>query len=106
MAENIGRKDDGFGTTNCKLRYDLLPSLSTQAIVEVLTFGANKYGAENWRLVDNHKNRYYAAAMRHIEAWRQGEQKDKESGLHHLAHALCCLTFLITPELEGVKNDM
>ena len=78
-----------------KLRYDLMPTNSLRQIVEVLTHGAEKYGDENWRKVKNMDARYYAALMRHVEAWRSGEVVDKESGKHHLAHAACCLIFLL-----------
>jgi hypothetical protein len=36
-----------------------------------------------------------AALLRHINAWRRGEKCDDESGLHHLAHALCNVAFLL-----------
>ena len=32
--------------------------------------------------------------QRHIDAWWGGEQKDPETGEHHLAHAICCGMFL------------
>ena len=32
--------------------------------------------------------------MRHIVAWRSGENKDKESGLDHIDHAICNLYFM------------
>lgn len=85
-----GRKDD-FD----KLRYDLLPDGPIQEIVEVLTFGAKKYAPDNWRKVEDGHSRYYAALQRHLAAWRMGERNDPESGLTHLAHAACCLLFLI-----------
>jgi hypothetical protein len=78
-----------------KPRYDLIPCLAEKQVAEVLTFGAKKYGAENWRNVDNHESRYIAAAMRHIAAYRSGETIDSESGLNHLAHAVCSLMFII-----------
>ncbi len=53
------------------------------------------FGAENWRKVDQLERRYMGAAMRHLNAFRQGETHDAESGLHHLAHAMCCLAFNI-----------
>ena len=87
-----------------KPRYDLFPAISEQEIVKVLTFGAKKYDDDNWRKVDNQQKRYYAAARRHMNAWRMGDVYDKESGLHHLAHAICCLIFLMTPELEDAKT--
>lgn len=78
-----------------KRRYDLMPEGAFRKIVDVLTYGAAKYGEENWREVEDAKRRYYAAAMRHMEAWRAGCVTDEESGYEHLAHAVCSLLFLI-----------
>lgn len=81
-----------------KARWDLLPMGATAAVVDVLTFGATKYGPHSWRGIDDARARYYAAAMRHLVAWWRGETVDPESGLPHLAHAACCLLFLIEKE--------
>tara|TARA_R110000850_G_scaffold11976_4_gene40740 strand:+ start:20250 stop:20531 length:282 start_codon:yes stop_codon:yes gene_type:complete len=83
-----------------KPRYNLIPVFSNQELAKVLTFGAEKYGAENWRKVDNAEDRYLSAAMRHIEAYRMGEITDQESGLHHLAHANACLSFITEVDLN------
>ena len=83
-----------------KLRWDLLPVEPIEQVVGVLSYGAKKYDDENWRKVDNQRRRYYAAALRHIVAWWKGEKLDPESGYHHLAHAICCLVFL----MEGAKE--
>ena len=79
-----------------KARWDLLDIDFVEGIVKVLTYGAKKYEDNNWRgLVDkNGSDRYYAALMRHIAAWRQGEKTDPESTLPHLYHAACGLYFL------------
>lgn len=63
-------------------------------IAEVLTYGASKYKEESWKTVKNGKNRYYAAAMRHLLAYKKGELVDKETGLSHLHHAAANLMFL------------
>ena len=78
-----------------KLRYELLPVAPLQEIVAVLTDGARKYSDNNWQYVEPFEDRYYAAALRHITEWRKGEAMDSESGRHHLAHAACCLIFLM-----------
>jgi len=67
-------------------------------------FGAEKYSANNWRQVPDLQQRYIAAAKRHINALQQGQTKDEETGLHHAAHAVCCLMFLGEVELEGGAN--
>ena len=75
--------------------WSLLPLDATEKVVEVLTHGAEKYSRDNWKEVPNAENRYYSAMMRHVVSFRRGEYLDPESGLPHLAHAICCLLFLL-----------
>ena len=72
----------------------LLPFEAIELIVQVLTDGATTYGDDNWKRVPNAKNRYFAAMMRHIVAYKKGERFD-ESGRRHLAHAASNLMFLM-----------
>jgi hypothetical protein len=83
-----------------KRRFSLFPTKALYAVVDVLEYGARKYAEGNWRDVENARERYYNASMRHINDWWMGETHDPESGHHHLAHAMCCLVFLLTVELE------
>ena len=85
-----GRKFDSD-----KLRYDLIPPVIDEELAKILTYGAKKYGENNWQSLENFNNRYYAALRRHIEAWRNGEDIDEESGEHHLSHALTNIAFLV-----------
>lgn len=94
-----GRKDD-----HGKPRMDLLPPELLDAVANVLTFGATKYGDRNWE-AGMDWGRCYAALMRHMNAWWSGEETDPETGMSHLWHAACCLTFLIAYESRGVGND-
>lgn len=84
-----------------KPRWDLLPTTPLAEVVGVLTFGALKYSADGWHHVPEPRARYYAAALRHIVAYQRGETVDPESGHHHLAHAVCCLLFLMW--FDGLK---
>lgn len=77
-----------------KLRYDLVPPSATEALARVLTFGARKYKPNNWRNVPE-PDRYIAAMKRHIALYRSGEKFDEDSGLHHLAHAMTNMAFLL-----------
>lgn len=77
-----------------KPRLDLLPVRAVEAMGRVLTFGARKYSDDNWRAVESPR-RYVAAGLRHVFAYMRGEQCDKETGEHHLAHALCCFAFVL-----------
>ena len=78
-----------------KPRWDLLPFGPVSEVVDVLTFGAAKYAPDNWQKVPDARARYFAAALRHLTAWWNGERADPETGLSHLAHASCCLLFLL-----------
>jgi hypothetical protein len=50
-------------------------------------------------------HRPFSAAMRHLWAWWKGEQADPETGLPHLAHAACCLMFLMAYEKRRIGED-
>lgn len=80
---------------NGKSRWDLVPWDELCATVNVLTDGAKVYGDGNWQQVDNAKNRYFAAMLRHISAWRRGQRTDPKSGHHHMAHVACNAFFLM-----------
>lgn len=97
-------KEKGIKLDNGKLRWDLLPINEVEEIVKVLTFGAKKYGENNWHKVENANNRYYAAALRHIIEYRKGNLLDDETKLSHLSHAICCLLFLSWFQKENINE--
>lgn len=100
MAEmSEGRKDD-----TGKLPYHLLPSDAVEEILKVLAFGATKYAPRNWEK-GMAWSRPFSALMRHMWAWWRGERCDPETGLSHLAHAGCCILFLLSYEVRGGGND-
>ena len=82
----------------------LLPPKAINEVAKVLTFGAQKYDEENWRKLDNLQSRYSSGALRHIFAHIDSETLDTESGLSHLAHAICWLLFKLEIELEDAKS--
>jgi len=87
-----------------KPRWSLIPEGAVQDVVEVLEFGAKKYGDDNWKKVPKAYSRYYDASMRHIDAWWNGEQKDLETMKPHLAHAICCLMFLMWMDAQLAED--
>lgn len=108
MGEQVRElKDMKIVQASGKLRWDLLPLSEIEDVVKILTFGANKYSDNNWKnaIYDtDHKNRYFAALMRHLVAWRNGEVIDPESKLPHLAHAMCNVLFLMWFDKNGDKK--
>lgn len=111
MSNDIGRivespgaaKPTGVKHDQEKPDMSLLSSIAMVKVAEVMTFGKKKYSANNWRggFV---WTRPAAAALRHIFSWLGGEDKDPETGLSHLAHACCCLMFLL--EFETTKPEL
>ena len=87
-----------------KPRLELVPWTAVSEIAQVLSFGANKYEANNW-CRGARWGRYFAALCRHIFAWWSGEDKDPETGYSHLAHAGCCLLFLMEYQRNNWGSD-
>lgn len=94
--------DDG------KVRLDLLSPWFLDEVGKVLTSGAKKYEAHNWAKGIK-TSRLIGAALRHVFAYVRGERNDPEWGYHHLAHATCCLMFIVHQDLTewyASFNDM
>lgn len=87
--------EQGIKNDQGKVRLDLYPPEALIGTSEVLTFGALKYAANNFRLGILY-SRVFAALLRHLLAWWMGEELDPESGKPHLDHAGCCIAFLQT----------
>lgn len=98
MSEASGTKYD-----DNKVDMSLLSSIAITKIAQVMTFGKKKYDAHNWRK-GFVWSRVLAALLRHIFAYLSGEDKDPESGLSHLAHAGCCIQFLL--EFEETHKEL
>lgn len=87
-----------------KPRMDLLVPEADELTAQVLAFGAGKYGQYNW-MEGIAYSRLHAALRRHLGSWSKGEDRDPESGLPHLAHARCCLDFLIWMSIHRKDLD-
>ena len=84
-----------------KPRMALVPASLGTSCARALTYGAKKYKPNNWRLIDN-VEQYISALTRHLDAWKEGEENDPESGLCHLDHVAANLSFLI--ELKSLPK--
>lgn len=80
-----------------KLELSLVNPELVKAVAEVRMYGTEKYGdSENWRKVE--PKRYVDALYRHLLAYIEGNEVDEESGLSHLAHMACNISFLLDEE--------
>lgn len=107
-----------------KPKWALVDFKSLEPMVEVLEYGATKYGEFNWA-----KGLPYTeiveSLLRHVFSFLEGQDMDEESKLHHIGHILCNAMFLshmclyrkdmddristkvmdfIVDELEGKRN--
>lgn len=89
IVNGTGKKHD-----EGKYRYELVPARALESVARVLTLGAIKYGVNDWRNGIEY-GRLFGAAMRHMWSWWSGEDNDTETSLHHLAHAITSLMFII-----------
>lgn len=94
----------GVKFDNDKLPWHLLPGDALDEIARVLKHGALKYGERNWEQ-GMAWHRPFSAAMRHLWAYWRGEDYDQETGCLHLAHAACCVLFMLGYQLRGIGVD-
>ncbi len=87
-----------------KLLMSLVPPSFGRYCAAGLTYGAVKYAPHNWRKGFDW-SQVLDSLQRHIDAFREGENLDEESGLPHLALAACNLAFLIEFFDKGKGND-
>lgn len=104
MGQNTQIEGGGLKYDGGKLQYSLIPPVALRALAEVLTFGAIKYAPNSWQEVQEGERRYTDALMRHLEAYRDGETLDPESGLAHLKHLICNAAFLLHFEEQRLKT--
>lgn len=95
ITEKMSDLKEGTKFDGDKLRYDLLHPAAQKGIVEVLTFGAQKYADRNWEK-GMKWSRVIGALKRHLAAIESGEDFDPESGFLHIDHVQCCAHFLST----------
>ena len=73
-------------------------------LYKVYEFGTNKYGRENWKQVENGKDRFSNALIRHFLK----DGVDDETGINHQTHtaynALMRLYFILQEE-NGNENQ-
>lgn len=80
---------DALGASKPDL--SLVPPASIIHEALAMENGAKKYGSYNWRSKKVRAMVYIGAALRHLLAYMDGEDRASDSGVHHLAHAKACM---------------
>jgi len=91
------------GVTKAPLH--LVPPVATHFTALAFKDGAAKYGPYNWREHRVSASVYYAAALRHLSAWWDGQNEASDSGVHHLGHVMACMAILLDAESVDKLND-
>lgn len=103
--EGAGRQtptiQNGLGGKQSKIpyRFDLIDGLALGKIAEVLQEGAEKYGEDNWRLIETRDHLNHL--LMHTYAFLCGDNQDD-----HLSHIACRALFALAVELqEGTEGS-
>lgn len=88
-----------------KIPLHLVPPSAIHALANAFADGAAKYGPYNWREFAISSSVYYAACMRHLFAWWDGEDLAQDSGKSHIDHAMACLAMIKDGQSVGKLND-
>jgi dATP/dGTP diphosphohydrolase len=97
----IARFPGGARRTDRKPRFELIPFEFLEALAEVLSAGAVKYGPYNWKRGE--KDFFLDAwnhAFVHLEKFKEGDRSED-----HLAHLACNAAFLTWAVKKGVVSQ-
>lgn len=83
----------------------LIPSPAMEETAKAMKYGADRYGAYNWRKTGVCATTYVHAILRHLNAWRDGEDNDPESGITHIAHIAASCNILMDAAACGKLED-
>ena len=90
-----------------KLPWHLLMKYFTNELtqlVQVLDFGARKYGEANYKTVPNYEDRYLSALYRHLNAAvADPNSLDPDTGISHYAHVAVNALFLLQRATEKAE---
>lgn len=78
--------------------------LALKEVMNVATFGAQKYARSSWKTVPNARQRYGDALVRH-QIEMNLEDKDPESNILHLAHFAWNALALLQLKIEEDKKN-
>jgi hypothetical protein len=91
----------GAHQSHVPFRFDLIPPGALFAVAEILSQGAEKYGAENWRGITDpavHANH----SLAHFYSWLCGDDSEG-TPLEHLARAFCRAAFALEMEVLRLR---
>lgn len=102
MALSDPNPKDLVGRT--KVPLSLFPPIAVAYGAVGMYEGMLKYGKVNFRASFVYASIYIDAAMRHLNAWMEGQEHTAEGG-PHLGNALACIAIVIDAKTNGTLVD-
>lgn len=82
----------------------LNPYVAIEAMARAFMVGERKYGRYNY--TKGHKaSQLVAAALRHLNAWNEGEECDPTDGQSHLGSVMACCAMILQQQKLGTLQD-
>jgi hypothetical protein len=88
-----------------KVPFSLTPSTAIVMMSMGLKEGARKYGPFNWRVEPVQGRVYLEAALRHLLLLLDGEDFDRDTGVHHSAFILSTIAIFVDSLVHGTQID-
>ena len=106
IDERTGQVEEIGGTKHDSGKPDLslLPQILITETAKAYMYGEKKYGRYNYE-GGFESHRLLGACLRHVFAWNEGEERDPESGVSHLAHAAATIGMLLRCQQLGSLTD-
>lgn len=85
--------------------WSVMPRWVMLQVGRVMSVGAAKYGAFNYRESSISASTYQDAIERHLALWFDGEDNDDETGVSHLASVIASCALLMDAQATGKLDD-
>lgn len=88
-----------------KVPFSLIPATADVFLALGLKHGAKKYGPFNWRVEPIQGRVYLEAARRHLLQLLDGEDFDRDTGIHHGAFVMSTIAIYLDALVNGTLID-
>lgn len=90
---------------NTRVPMGLISDVAKAEEALALLEGALKYGFHNYRIIGVKAKVYIDAMERHLAKYRNGEDRDQKTGVHHLGYIRASTGILFDAEAMGILVD-
>lgn len=103
MTNKPTNPKDGLGGDRAP--FSLVSDVATAEESLALAEGGLKYGVCNYRIMGISNRIYIDAMERHLAKYKNGEDRDAKTGVHHLASVRASTSIIFDAQMMGILND-